>query len=83
MVTKSVSEGGKILCGGKKYENLPEGNYYEPTIIVGEHENSVFHTEVFGPVVSICKFKTREEAIKLANSTEYGLGCSIWTNNLS
>jgi len=83
IVNKSIKEGAKLLCGGKKYEKLKKGNYYEPTVIIGEHTNIMFHEEVFGPVVAICSFKTKEEAIKLANSTKYGLGCSIWTNNLS
>tara|TARA_B100000929_G_scaffold288102_1_gene275929 strand:+ start:1729 stop:3207 length:1479 start_codon:yes stop_codon:yes gene_type:complete len=83
IVNKSIKEGGRLFCGGKRYEKLKDGNYYEPTVIMGEHTNIIFHEEVFGPVVAICSFKTKEEAIKLANSTKYGLGCSIWTNNLS
>lgn len=83
IVIKSLKEGGKLLCGGKKYEKLKDGNYYEPTVIIGNHENIIFHEELFGPVVAICSFKTKEDAIRLANSTKYGLGCSIWTNNLS
>ena len=83
IVNKSIKQGGKLLCGGRRYEKLPEGNYYEPTVIVADHSNIIFHTELFGPVVSICSFKNKEEAIKLANSTKYGLGCSIWTSNLS
>ena len=55
---KSLKEGGKLLCGGRKYEKLKEGNYYEPTVIVGDHENIIFHEELFGPVVAICSFKT-------------------------
>ena len=81
-------EGGDILCGGNKTtpENQPalkDGYYVEPTIIEGlAHDSTVNQEEIFGPVVTIQPFETDEEAIEIANSTEYGLAATVWTNNL-
>jgi aminomuconate-semialdehyde/2-hydroxymuconate-6-semialdehyde dehydrogenase len=81
-------EGGDILCGGNKTtpENQPalkDGYYVEPTIIEGlAHDCTVNQEEIFGPVVTIQPFETDEEAIEIANSTEYGLAATVWTNNL-
>jgi len=81
-------EGGSILCGGNSTtpENQPalkDGYYVEPTIIEGlDHDCTVNQEEIFGPVVTIQPFETEEEAIAIANSTEYGLAATVWTNNL-
>jgi len=79
-------EGGKILAGGnaffpKGYEN---GWYIEPTIIEGlPHNCRTNQEEIFGPVVTIMPFETEEEVLSYANSTEYGLSSTIWTENIS
>jgi len=81
-------EGGNILCGGNSTtpENQPslkDGYYVEPTIIEGlAHDCTVNQEEIFGPVVTIQPFESEEEAIAIANSTEYGLAATVWTNNL-
>jgi len=81
-------EGGSILCGGNSTtpENQPalkDGYYVEPTIIEGlAHDCTVNQEEIFGPVVTIQPFESEEEAIAIANSTEYGLAATVWTNNL-
>ena len=81
-------EGGSILCGGNSTtpENQPalkDGYYVEPTIIEGlAYDCTVNQEEIFGPVVTIQPFETEEEAIAIANSTEYGLAATVWTNNL-
>jgi len=81
-------EGGSILCGGNSTtpENQPalkDGYYIEPTIIEGlAHDCTVNQEEIFGPVVTIQPFESEEEAIAIANSTEYGLAATVWTNNL-
>ncbi|MEP5613622.1 MAG: aldehyde dehydrogenase [Cyclobacteriaceae bacterium] len=74
-------EGGTILLGGNR---LPkEGYYLEPTIIEGLGEECrTNQEEIFGPVVTLGKFETDEEAVRVANSTRYGLSCTIWTTNL-
>lgn len=80
-------EGGKILLGGQAHkaggENA-DGWFIEPTIIEELAYDCRTNTEeIFGPVVSIMPFDTEEQALEMANCTEYGLACSIWTNNLS
>ena len=79
------SEGGKILTGGypslsEKYKN---GNWISPTVIADLDVDSRCSTEeIFGPVVTIHKFSTENEAIDIANNTRYGLAGSIWTSDL-
>ncbi|MEM6801573.1 MAG: aldehyde dehydrogenase [Bacteroidota bacterium] len=78
-------EGGNILCGGKavKPAGAEEGWYIEPSIIEGLGVDCRSNQEeIFGPLVSITPFETEEEAIDLANSTPYGLSCTLWTQNL-
>lgn len=79
-------EGGTILTGGKRV-NLAapydQGYYIEPTIIEGlSYDCRTNQEEIFGPVVTITPFDTEEEALMMANSTEYGLAGTIWTSNL-
>jgi aminomuconate-semialdehyde/2-hydroxymuconate-6-semialdehyde dehydrogenase len=79
-------EGGTILCGGKrKILNgaHAEGYYIEPTIIEGLHYTCrTNQEEIFGPVVTITPFDTEEEALTMANSTQYGLAATVWTSDL-
>jgi aldehyde dehydrogenase len=77
-------EGAKVLCGGnvaKVNSGLEKGNYIEPTIFEGNNSMRVFQEEIFGPVVSVTKFKDEAEALKIANDTLYGLGAGVWTRN--
>lgn len=73
-------EGAEILTGGKR----KEGIFYEPTVISGA-KNSMrpMKEETFGPTLPIAVFKTEDEAIELANDTEFGLTASVWTSDLS
>jgi len=81
------SEGGNVIAGGNAVNPGGEnenGWFIEPTVIEGLDENCrTNQEEIFGPVVTIQPFETEEEAIRLANSTEYGLACTVWTENLS
>jgi len=73
-------EGGEILAGG----NVPNksGAWIEPTVIGGlSHTSRTATEEIFGPVVTIHQFDTDEEAIEMANCTEYGLSGSVWSEN--
>lgn len=76
-------EGGQILCGGNSIKPQGLNGYFvEPTLIEGLDENCrTNQEEIFGPVATLIPFETEEEAIELANSTKYGLGASVWTNN--
>ena len=77
-VLKSVKEGAKIHLGG-----IRNGTYYEPTILTGvTREMTVFKEETFGPVISVTTFKDEDEAIELVNVSDFGLGVSIFTQDL-
>jgi succinate-semialdehyde dehydrogenase/glutarate-semialdehyde dehydrogenase len=72
-------EGSKVLIGGKG-----EGLFYEPTVIVGAtNDMRAMREETFGPTLPIATFKNEEEAIRLANDSEFGLTASVWTSDYS
>jgi len=79
-------EGGTILTGGEQVKlagEYSEGYYLRPTIIEGLAYNCrTNQEEIFGPVVTIAPFDTEEEALMMANSTQYGLAATVWTSNL-
>lgn len=78
-VQKSIQLGAKLVCGGKR-DHL----FYEPTILNNVQPNMpVFFEETFGPVVSITTFSSLEEAIEISNNSKYGLGVSIFTQNVN
>ena len=80
-VNDAKDKGGKILTGGKPLNG--DGFFYEPTIISDvSHEMDVVREEVFGPAAPVIVVNSAEEAIREANNSEFGLGASIWTNNL-
>ena len=77
-------EGAKVLCGGdvaKLNSGLENGNYIQPTIFEGDNSMRIFQEEIFGPVVSVTKFKDEAHALEIANDTLYGLGAGVWTRN--
>ena len=77
-----LSHGGRLVCGGKAIDG--QGAFMEATIVVDvEPDNPLFYDELFGPVLSVSKFATDEEALSLANNSDFGLLNGIWTNNLS
>ena len=78
-------EGAKLLLGGKRADMpgaLAGGYYMEPTIFEGENRMRIFQEEIFGPVVSVTRFGTPDEAIEMANDTLYGLAAGVWTRDL-
>ena len=79
-------EGGTVLTGGKQVTlegRCQNGFFVEPTVIEGLDNNCrTNQEEIFGPVCTIMPFDTDEEAVKLANGSEYGLASSVWTNDL-
>ena len=79
-------EGGTILCGSQAKQLAGEyakGWYVEPTVIEGlPHDCRTNQEEIFGPVVTIMPFKDEEEVLAYANSTEYGLSATLWTQHL-
>jgi len=80
-VSHAIEEGGQVLHGGKRPNNM-DGLFYEPTIISCKDQNmKIVDTELFGPVLSVLKFKTEEEVIGLANDTVHGLAAGIFTKD--
>src|ERR1035438_489207 len=78
------SEGALCATGGERAHlggDLENGYYVKPTVFVGHNKMRVFQEEIFGPVVSVTKFKTVEEAIEIGNDTPYGLGAAVWSRN--
>ncbi|MAC02782.1 MAG: carnitine dehydratase [Marinovum sp.] len=80
-VARAQAQGGTVLCGGKRPEGL-DGNYYEPTIIdCPRQDMDIVDTEMFGPVLSVLRFKTEAEVIELANDTVHGLAAGVFTQD--
>ena len=80
-VSRALDEGGTLLCGGQRPKGLG-GNYYEPTIIeCPSQKMHIVDTEMFGPVLSVLRFKTEQEVIELANDTVHGLAAGIFTQD--
>lgn len=77
-------EGARLLAGGRRPEGLDQGNFLEATVFadVGP-ELRIFREEVFGPVLVATSFADEEQAIQLANATEYGLAAYVWTRDVA
>ena len=83
-VSLALEEGGEIVTGGKPClpKGLEGGNWMSPTVVTGLGTESRCSTEeVFGPFVTVHRFNSEEDAIKIANNTRYGLAGSIWTGD--
>ena len=82
-VAKAQTQGAKLLHGGARPAHLNAGYYYEPTIVeCPAQDTGIVDTELFGPVLSVLRFKTEEEVLRLANDTKYGLACGIFTRDV-
>jgi len=80
-VQAALSQGGKLLTGGQ----LPDGPgyFYPPTVIAGlDPATPIAQEEIFGPVALLFTFDSEQEAIELANATEFGLGATVWSQDL-
>ncbi len=81
LVDDAVERGATLLAGGKAVEGT--GTFYEPTVLTDVVSGSaILREEIFGPVLAIATFETEEEAVRLANDTEYGLVSYVFTENL-
>lgn len=83
-VDGAIEQGAKVLCGGKCLTGgiYDKGNYYMPTVVENvTPDMDIFHEEVFGPVLAVTRYKTLDEAIELANATDFGLGAAIFSEN--
>ena len=81
-IQQTLDQGGKIITGGKKVSSFKNGYYFEPTIIECDNHNlPVAENELFGPVLSVMKFKNEDQAIELMNDNSFGLAAGIFTEN--
>jgi len=80
-VHESVAMGARVVTGGHRIEGA--GNYYAPTVLADvTPDMPVFNQETFGPVLALVKAGSTDEALELANTTQYGLAASVWTSNM-
>ncbi|HEY0960310.1 MAG TPA: aldehyde dehydrogenase family protein [Novosphingobium sp.] len=84
MVERGVSQGGRIVCGGERMGGDHANGYFLPVTVLADvdQKNEIAQNEVFGPVLVVTPFDTEEEAIALANGTDYGLGAYVHTQSL-
>jgi acyl-CoA reductase-like NAD-dependent aldehyde dehydrogenase len=81
-IQTGINEGATLATGGKAVQR--EGFFIEPTIFTNVNDDmKIAKEEIFGPVLSVFKYKTLDEAIKRANNTEYGLGAGVFTRSLN
>ena len=84
VINDSVKQGANLVFGGKQPSPLKEGWYFEPTLLdCANQEFDCVKTELFAPVISVIAFDTEEEAIAMANDSDYGLGSGVFTENLA
>jgi succinate-semialdehyde dehydrogenase/glutarate-semialdehyde dehydrogenase len=81
-VKQSVMKGATVLCGGERIKR--EGYFYEPTILANLCKGMpAYDDEIFGPVASLIKAMDEKDALRIANDSQFGLGASLWTKNIT
>jgi acyl-CoA reductase-like NAD-dependent aldehyde dehydrogenase len=78
------SEGARVAAGGHRVRTESGGYFVEPTVFDGvSNSMTIAREEIFGPVMSVIRFKTEEEAVAMANDSSYGLQASVWSDNIN
>jgi acyl-CoA reductase-like NAD-dependent aldehyde dehydrogenase len=78
------SEGARVAAGGRQVRTESGGYFVEPTVFDGvSNSMTIAREEIFGPVMSVIRFKTEEEAVAMANDSSYGLQASVWSDNIN
>lgn len=84
LVADAAAGGAQIVTGGQRPADKPKGYFYQPTVVTGLHETmALYHEETFGPVLPVIPFSDADEALALANNTEYGLAAFVHTRDLN
>ena len=84
LVADAISQGAQVVCGGRIPPDWPQGWFYEPTILTGvTPDMAVMREECFGPVAAICRVRDFDEALRLANDSDFGLGASVFTTDFA
>ena len=83
-IAKGRADGGTVVIGGERLQTVDGGCYIAPTIFDGvEHGHTIAREEIFGPVLSVIAFDTEEDALRMANDSDYGLAAGVFTSDLS
>jgi acyl-CoA reductase-like NAD-dependent aldehyde dehydrogenase len=79
-IQQGLADGGTVTTGGKRPADLPHGYFIEPTIFAGlDNRSIVAREEIFGPVLTVIAYDDEDDAITIANDSEYGLGGTVWS----
>lgn len=83
-ISFGIKEGANLICGGKRPKKLSKGFFFEPTIFADvKNDMRICQEEIFGPVLSVLKYDTVDQAVEMANDVIYGLAASVWGKDMT